>query len=77
MRRSLCEVKESVMADWYDTTSKGKSCRIDLEQVVAVVATDHKGHVEVYLRGGHSLVVQGKIDELAPEHTGDVTSIPY
>ncbi len=64
------------MEEWHDTKSKGKSCRINLDQVVAVVATDHKSHVEVYLRGGHCLVVEGTIDELAPEHTGDVTSIP-
>jgi hypothetical protein len=53
------------MAKWHETRSAGKACRIDLEQVVAVIAKK-KGHVEVFLRGGHSLTVEGTVDEFAP-----------
>ncbi len=45
------------MAKWHETRSAGKACRIDLEQVVAVVAKK-KGHVEVFLRGAHSLTFE-------------------
>jgi len=65
------------MADWHDTISDRKSCRIDREQVVAVVATEKKGFIKVYLRGGHCLTVEDTIDELAPKTGGDVTSITY
>jgi hypothetical protein len=54
------------MAKWHDTISDRRSCRIDLEQVVAVVATHQQGFVEVHLRGGHVLTVEGIIDEFAP-----------
>ncbi len=54
------------MAKWHETRSAGKACRIDLEQVVAVVAKK-KGHVEVFLRGAHSLTFEGTIDEFAPQ----------
>jgi hypothetical protein len=59
-------VKEGAMAKWHNTISDRRSCRIDLEQVVAVVATHQQGFVEVSLRGGHVLTVQGTIDEFAP-----------
>ena len=53
------------MAKWHETRSSNRVCRIDLEQVVAVVAKK-KGHVEVFLRGAHSLTVEGAVDEFAP-----------
>jgi hypothetical protein len=53
------------MANWYNTRSDNKACRIDLDEVVAVVER-HDGHVEVFLRGGKSLTVEGKIDDFAP-----------
>ena len=53
------------MANWYETRSSNKACRIDLDQVVAVVAKK-KGHVEVFLRGAHSITVKGTVDEFAP-----------
>jgi hypothetical protein len=54
------------MAKWHDTISDRRSCRIDLEQVVAVVATHQQGFVEVHLRRGHVLTVEGTINEFAP-----------
>jgi len=57
------------MAKWAETVSSKKPCRIKLDQVVAV-AEKKKGHVEVFLRGGHSLVVEGTIDTFAPKSEG-------
>ena len=53
------------MAKWHDTISDHRSCRVDFEQIVAVLATHQQGLVEVYLRGGHVLTVEGTIDEFA------------
>ena len=61
-----CSEGEMVMAQWHNTTSDRRSCRVDLEQIVVVVATHQHGFVEVYLRGGHVLTVEGTIDEFAP-----------
>jgi hypothetical protein len=58
-------VKERAMTLWHETLSNDKACRIDLEQVVAVVAKK-KNQVVVFLRGGHSLTVKGAIDDFAP-----------
>ncbi len=52
------------MARWHATRSSGKDCQFDLDQVVAIV-TKKKGHVEVFLRGAHSLIVEGTVEELA------------
>ena len=54
------------MAKWHETRSSAKTCRIDLDQVVAVVAKK-KGQVEVFLRGAHSLNVEGTVDDFAPK----------
>ena len=56
------------MAKWHEMRSAGKACRIDLEQVVAVVAKK-KGHVEVFLRGAHSLTFEDTIDDFAPQRS--------
>jgi len=52
------------MARWHSMLSSGKDCQIDLDQVVAVLAKK-KGHVEVFLRGAHSLTVEGSVEEFA------------
>jgi hypothetical protein len=59
-------VKEKAMTSWRETISDRRTCRIDLEQVVAVVTTHQQGFVEVYLRGGHVLTVEGTMDDFAP-----------
>jgi hypothetical protein len=57
------------MAKWTQTLSSKKPCRIKRDQIVAVV-DKKKGHVEVFLRGGHSLVVEGTIEIFAPDAEG-------
>ena len=54
------------MAKWVETRSLGQTCRIDLEQVTAVIAAKQDGYVEVFLRGSHVLTVEGKIEDFAP-----------
>jgi hypothetical protein len=55
------------MANWRETISDRRTCRIDLDQVVAVHATHQEGFVEVYMRGGHLLKVEGTVDDFAPD----------
>ncbi len=59
-------MKETAMAKWLETRSLGQVCRIDLEQVTAVVVAKPDGCVDVCLRGDQVLTTEGKVEDFAP-----------